>query len=124
MPKRPISVLEKCKLRGSCKTAPKAPIIVTSSPSMIQVIPSAVITRQCHRLHGNRSMRAGMFVRNGRSVLAAAATIWLDASPQRVLGRIAFHFTPIARGRGSPDANIIPQIDPGHFGRSAICLLL
>src|SRR4051812_16173591 len=36
---------------------------VTSSPSMIQVIPRAVTTSQCHRLQGKRSIRAGTLVR-------------------------------------------------------------
>ena len=46
------------------------PTSVTSSPSRIQVIPSATITIQCHRLHGSRSSRAGMSV---LTVLARSA---------------------------------------------------
>ena len=45
---------------------------------MTQVMPSARTTRQCHRLHGRRSSRAGMLDRNvARSITAAA----LIASP-------------------------------------------
>src|SRR4029077_12974504 len=45
---------------GRSSTPPTAPASVTSSPSRTQVIPSAITTNQCHRLHGNRSRRAGM----------------------------------------------------------------
>jgi hypothetical protein len=46
------------------------PWSVSSRPSRIQVMPSAMTTSQCHRLHGSRSMRAGTSVRTA-SVLAA-----------------------------------------------------
>src|SRR4051794_9526312 len=39
------------------------PTIVTSKPSRIHVIPSAMTTSQCHRLQGSRSSRRGMSVR-------------------------------------------------------------
>ena len=43
---------------------------------MIQVIPSAVTTIQCHRLHGKRSSRAGTSDRNvRRSSMPTAALI-------------------------------------------------
>ena len=42
---------------------------------MIHVMPSAVITSQCHRLQGKRSSRAGMLVRNAPGVMTSAATI-------------------------------------------------
>src|SRR5215213_11980043 len=47
------------------------PTIVTSSPSRTQVTPSAMTTSQCHRLHGNRSILAGILV----------STAWVAASP-------------------------------------------
>ncbi len=39
-----------------------APTSVTSSPSRIQMIPSAPTTSQWNRLHGSRSRRAGAVV--------------------------------------------------------------
>ena len=54
----------KCRVPGSWSTALNEAIIVTSRPSMIQVIPSAATTIQCHRLHGRRSSRAGTSERN------------------------------------------------------------
>src|SRR5712691_7460888 len=36
--------------------------MVTSSPSRIQVMPSAMTTSQCHRLQGRRSILAGIVV--------------------------------------------------------------
>ena len=44
------------------RTPPIAPTSVTSRPSMIQVIPRAITTFQCHRPQGSRSIRAGMSV--------------------------------------------------------------
>src|SRR5256884_4960794 len=40
-------------------------MIVTSSPSRIQVMPSEMTTSQCHRLQGRRSILAGMLVLTG-----------------------------------------------------------
>ena len=45
--------------RASSSTGPIEPTSVTSSPSSIQVMPSAITTRQCHGDHGSRSSRAG-----------------------------------------------------------------
>src|SRR5437588_305239 len=58
-----------------------APTSVTSSPSMTQVMPSATTTSQCQRLQGSRSSRAGMSVRNGRSV-AISRAVDIVHSPQ------------------------------------------
>jgi hypothetical protein len=35
---------------------------VTSRPSRIQTVPKAMMIRQCHAVHGSRSIRAGICV--------------------------------------------------------------
>src|SRR3984957_12901732 len=53
---------------GLADSAPdRDPTIVTSSPSRIQAMPSAVTTSQWKRLHGRRSSRAGTSVSNTTS---------------------------------------------------------
>ena len=42
---------------GRVRMAPRAPTIVTSKPSRIQVTPSAITIRQCQRDQGKRSRR-------------------------------------------------------------------
>src|SRR5829696_7423524 len=68
------------------------PTMVTSSPSRIQVIPSAAITSQCQRAHGRRSILVGM--RLSTAPCAAEAPSLTYASPSldriRLLARL-FH---------------------------------
>ena len=64
----------------SFRTPPIEPTRVTSRPSMIQVIPSAMTTSQCQRLQGNRSSRAGTSVSmTGRAASCSRPAQALDA---------------------------------------------
>src|SRR5215207_3812655 len=56
---------------GSVSLPAMLPTIVTSSPSRTQVTPRAKTTSQCHRLHGHRSILAGILV----------STAWVAATP-------------------------------------------
>ena len=71
------------------------PTMVTSSPSRIHTVPSPMTTSQCHRAHGNRSIRAGMSVVM-RPVSTASAMVYLP-SPGRVGTRPASSRTPARR---------------------------
>ena len=59
----PMSVAERPSVSSRCRTAPSEPTSVTSSPSSIQLTPSASTTRQCQRDHGSASRRAGRSLR-------------------------------------------------------------
>jgi hypothetical protein len=64
------------------------PTMVTSSPSRIHTAPRPTTTSQCHRAHGSRSIRAGMFVSIVRSSTGPAISASLPRSaahPQRHL---------------------------------------
>src|SRR5436305_7926717 len=74
-----MSRVERCSVCGSLSTPPIAPTIVTSSPSRIQVMPSEMITTQCHLLQGRRSILLGMLV------LTALAIITLVSDPTLLL---------------------------------------
>src|SRR4051794_13880200 len=84
-----------------------APTSVTSSPSMIQVTPSARITRQCQPPQGSRSMRPGMFVRMSP---LPTVEIALMASPSIGVARVASSSLVVLRRR--PDRRLGPG--PGH----------
>jgi hypothetical protein len=56
-------VVRPTPLPCSVSRAPTDPTIVTSSPSRIQTVPSAATIVQWKLDHGNRSSRAGIFVR-------------------------------------------------------------
>jgi hypothetical protein len=61
----PSSVLDRRSVSGRMSTGPIAPTSVTSRPSSIHVMPSAMTTRQCHRDQGSRSSRVGTSDSNG-----------------------------------------------------------
>src|ERR687890_1373468 len=98
---------------GSVSLPAMLPTIVTSSPSRIQVTPRAKTTSQCHRLHGNRSILAGILV----------STAWVAASPLLTLRLL------------SVDPDVIPQYyvpdlryerppsSPGSAGVYSLCTL-
>src|SRR5690349_4370794 len=69
-PDRPTSVALRPSVSGSWSTLPSAPTIVTSRPSKIHVMPSAVTKRECHETHARLSRRCGM----SESKLAAMAS--------------------------------------------------
>ena len=76
-----------------------APTSVTSNPSMIQVIPSAMTTFQCHGPQGSRSILAGMSVLIG----AAVPEEVFIASPSGWCSRVWFEEVrsrPRAEGEG------------------------
>jgi hypothetical protein len=54
--------VERCSVSGFVSTLAIAPTSVTSKPSRIHVIPSAIATYQCQRLHGRRSSCRGIIV--------------------------------------------------------------
>src|SRR5439155_3719165 len=58
----PICSAVKCNTGLSCSAPTIEPAIVTSSPSRIQVMPSATMTRLWNRVQGSRSSRAGTSV--------------------------------------------------------------
>ena len=59
---KPIWPSSKWSVFGLLRTDPIAPTSVASRPSMIQVMPRAITTRQCQAPQGSRSIRAGMSV--------------------------------------------------------------
>src|SRR5215210_3470423 len=76
---------------GSTRIPAMLPTMVTSSPSRIQVIPNAAITNQCHRAHGNLSIRDGMRLSTALPTALASLTPYssLSAGPHpRPLGRL------------------------------------
>src|SRR5437763_13873698 len=64
-----MSRVERCSVCGSLSTPPIAPTIVTSSPSRIQVMPSEMITTQCHLLQGRRSILLGMLLLTALAII-------------------------------------------------------
>src|SRR5512143_512504 len=73
------------------------PTSVTSSPSRIQVTPSAITTSQWNRLQGRRSSRAGTSVSNDSPMLMNIRSKGRAARPKRLKAKLGFHaWTPYA----------------------------
>ena len=77
-------------LPGSVSVGARKPMIVTSSPSRIQTIPSPITTRQWKLDHGSRSSRAGIRVsivlNRPESAVASPASMLSTGIPGRRTG--------------------------------------
>src|SRR5215217_4098844 len=80
---------------GSTRIPAMLPTIVTSSPSRIQVIPSAAITNQCHRAHGSLSIRDGIRLSTALPTALASLTLCSSQSAKPSLDTLRTFLCPL-----------------------------